>query len=500
MGSIYLEYLEKISKRKTCCPSRRDFLKTCATLAAGAAVGGGAAALAPRKALAALILPSWRGTAAVSDVFVVKDIPVPTCSLASGALPDTGACSTPDAAFRDAGVEALVKLMQSQGTPFYRTAARPTGIVPVDAVVILKVNNQWGGGGGGTGQGRMATNTDLLKGLIWKILNHPDGFKGEVVVADNAQPTSQNRFEATPANAEDREQSFVRVVQAFVAEGHAVSLSDWTALNANLIDGGMIGEGYPQGEYALGDMADAYITLGESDEPEARRLSYPKFRTAGGRLASLRHGLWDGSAYHADRVCLINFPVLKKHAMAGCTAAWKNLIGLISCMDADNSRLGGWDAMHGAFWGYNGAGPVEYGLLGRQLALVRAPDLHILDAIWVCQDNNYSSWMAERANALMASRDPFALDWYASEYLLRPLVPDSPQDSSAARGGVFRSATRVNQKAAKAAYGLGYPYMDYESGYNGDTPSDTEKNRMNVHVAAAPTGNPGLNLLLMNQG
>lgn len=490
------KHMEKAAMRPKGCPSRRHFLKACATLAAGAAVGG-PALLGPGPALAAPVLPAWRGTAAVSDVYVVRDVPTPACSLADGVLPDAGRCANPATAFCDPGVETLVRLMEAGGTPFYRTVARPGGIVPGDAVVILKVNNQWGGGGGGSGLGRMATNTDLLKGMIWRILNHPDGFSGEVVVADNAQPISANRWDAIPANAEDRNQTFASVVAAFASRGYPVTLADWTALNANLVDGGVPGPGHANGEYATGDMDDAYIVFGETDEPTARRLSYPKFQTPGGRYVSLRHGLWNGTEYEADRVCLINFPVLKKHCMAGCTAAWKNLVGFVSCQNPEG-RFGGWDEMHGYFWDYVPVAPSGYGLLGRVMALVRAPDLHVLDAVWVCTDNNFDSRQAMRADVVMASRDSFALDWYASEYLLRPLVPDSPQDSSAARGGIFRSATRINQKAAKAVGGGGSSGMDLLAGYDGDAPHEAERNQLNVLVATAAAAAvvPGVSLLL----
>ncbi len=499
MGGSPKKRMTETLRQRGGCPNRRDFLKTCAALAAGAAVEPAAALTFGKTASAAPALPSWTGESAVSDVFVVNNIPAPTCSLASGVLPGTGACSTAQMAFRDAGVETLINLMRTRGTPFYRTADHPAGVVPADAVVILKINNQWGGCGSGTGYGRLSTNTDLLKGVIWKILQHPDGFSGEVVVADNAQPISSNQWGAIPANAEDQNQTYDAVVQAFVSQGHPVSLADWTALNANLIDAGAIDAAGYAGEYASGDVSDGYVILGEpagSGAVGPRRLSYPKFQTQAGNRISLRHGLWNGAAYDADRVRLINFPVLKKHCMAGCTAAWKNLVGFISCAE-EASRFGGWDEMHGFFWDYVPVTPASYGLLGRQMGAVRNPDLHILDAIWVATQDNFSSDAAVRLNALLASRDPFALDWYASEYLLRPLIADNPWDVSAARGGIFRTATRINQKAAQSAFGSGYSFIDLDAGYDGSTPSEAEKNQMNVHVVSSVTGLPAVNGLLL---
>ena len=77
------------------------------------AAGG---SLPPRRAAAAtaaVTLPAWTSPAAVSSVFAVSDVPVPTCSLDGGVLPAN--CSTPAVAFRDLGVAALVAEMERRG-------------------------------------------------------------------------------------------------------------------------------------------------------------------------------------------------------------------------------------------------------------------------------------------------------------------------------------------------------------------------------------------------
>lgn len=84
----------------------------------------------------------------------------------------------------DGGVQALMELMAEHGQPFYRSAEEgdlqgPSGLIDAGDVVLIKVNSQWDERGG--------TNTDLVKSLIEALLAHPDGFKGEIVVADNGQ-------------------------------------------------------------------------------------------------------------------------------------------------------------------------------------------------------------------------------------------------------------------------------------------------------------------------
>ncbi len=139
----------------------------------------GSSVVPPGTARASLPLPTWTSPGAISDVFVVPNVPVPPCSLDGGALPATPPCNDPETALHDDGVDALVDLMESQGTYFYQTTAHPDGIVGANDVVVIKINNQWGHMGYANGRGRLATNNDVLKGLIWRILQHPEGFGGE---------------------------------------------------------------------------------------------------------------------------------------------------------------------------------------------------------------------------------------------------------------------------------------------------------------------------------
>jgi len=69
--------------------------------------------------------------------------------------------------------------MGNQGLPFYRSSQEtllsgPSGLIEPNDVVLIKVNAQWKYHG--------CTNSDLIRGLIQRILDHPDGFNGEVVI------------------------------------------------------------------------------------------------------------------------------------------------------------------------------------------------------------------------------------------------------------------------------------------------------------------------------
>jgi hypothetical protein len=480
-------------KGKPACPrgsrpgssiTRREFLSTSSKLVAGSvlvAAGG----MTPGKALGStLALPSWRRATAKSDVFVVQDIPAPRYSLAGGILPP----GPPDLILQDAGIEAMAALMDRQGSPFFRTASTPDGLVASDSIVVIKINQQWVGAGEESGLGRLSTSTDLIKGLVWRILNHPEGFVGEVVLAENIQNENPGYASRTPANAQDQNQSLMDVITVFQNLGQPVSLQDWTNLNNYLLLGGNLGPEPATSEYIYGNMDDGYVLLNGSDNPPGLTdgYSYPKFLTAAGHYVSMRHGLWDAGAstYHPDRVVLINMPVLKKHEMAGATAAWKNLIGFITCEGTNGSRFPDWFGMHAYFWGFEDASNL-YGLVGRHISLIRKPDLNIVDAIWVANYNNWGSKSAVRCNVVLASRDPFAVDWYASEYILRPVVPEEPDSSSLARMGTFRSASIVNQKAAMSTWAGTYPLVDFVAGYSGNTPLPEEQNQMNVFLVSS---------------
>ncbi len=233
-----------------------------------------------------------------SDLFLVTDVPVPD--------PASG---------RHAGIDCLLELLAGRGLRLHRSAregplAGPQGLIADDDVVLLKVNAQW--------KYRGCTNSDLLRGLIQCLLEHPDGFKGEIVIFDNGQGQGSMDGDArgwgrygedhsVQANAEDPLHTFSwlantafagRSVSTYLLDGIREAL---IAEDDHLRDGYRVWEG----------------------------LSYPCFTTRGGRRVELRHGLWDGTRF-VERVKLINVPVLKAHTGAGVTGCLKSMYGILS--------------------------------------------------------------------------------------------------------------------------------------------------------------------------
>ncbi len=296
---------------------------------------------------------------------------------------------------RFGGLDDLVTLMGTSGTKWYRSAmddlrSGPDGLIDPDDVVLIKINAQWAERGG--------TNTDLLRGLIRAIVEHPDGFVGEVVVADNGQ--GYGNLERGANNAEDIAQSVLDVVNDFVAEGWKVSTQLWDLIRGRAV-----------GEYSAGDARDGYVVSSTADADTLVKVSYPKFQSAYGTTISYKRGIWSAQdgAYDSSKLVVINVPILKTHSIYAITAGVKNHMGVVTQgLNTDS---------------HNGVGR---GGLGSVLAQVRTPDLTILDCIWILArpgaGPSASYTAATRRDQLLAARDPLALDVWAAKNVLVPEI------------------------------------------------------------------------------
>ncbi|MDD1720190.1 MAG: DUF362 domain-containing protein, partial [Methanoregulaceae archaeon] len=210
-------------------------------------------------------------------------------------------------------IPGLINLMKTNRLRFYQRSMTPAGLIGKNDVVVIKVNCQWSERGG--------TNTDLVKSLIRAILAHPDGFTGEIVVADNGQ--GRGSFTWANANAADKTQSVQKVIDSF-AGSHRVSTYLWDDIrNAEVA------------EYSSGDMRSGYIVNHTANPRTLIHVSYPKFETGYGTQISMKYGIWEGGEYNNSRLKLINVPVLKSHGGAGVTASLKHYVGMLSVPKTD---------------------------------------------------------------------------------------------------------------------------------------------------------------------
>ncbi len=284
----------------------------------------------------------------------------------------------------DPAIDNLLMLMQCKNIYFHKTASHSSGIVGSDNIVILKGNFQW--------TSRNTTSTDRIKGIIWQILQHPNGFTGEIIVCDNTQTYGINQEDN---NSEDTEQSIVDVVNTFISKGYPVSLRDWSDLWDVVVE-----------EYSVGDYSEGFVY-----EPESK-ISYPKFTSAfGNHNISLKYGIWDSNSlsYDLDRLCIIDFPVLKAHSWSGATIAIKNWIGVLTTAYA-NERYGGVNSMHNNyFFG-------QYALVAKVMGAT-FPKLTIVDAAWTSTESNSTLNGMVNTKMLLGSTDPCAVSWYAAKYI-----------------------------------------------------------------------------------
>lgn len=346
--------------------SRRDFLKESAA--------GVCFALLP-----AAIRPAAAGGEIANEVFWVNNIPdVPFLGDGNGN--------------HHAGVERLLGLMGSRGLKFYRSRQEtalggPSGMIESGDVVLIKVNAQW--------KYRGCTNSDLVRGLVQRILDHPDGFAGEVVIIENGQGNGSLNCD-TPAayadgsvhaNANDESHSFTYLADQVFRD-------------------------FPVSAFLLDPLAASFIAA-EDHETDGYRVhenvSYPCFTTPGGRRVELKEGIW-ARGRHSQNLKMINVPVLKHHDVGGSeiTASLKHFYGVLSMSDG----MAG--ARHYAALGETA---------GKMVVSVRAPVLNIIDAIWVSHQSllGYPAGATFRANQILASQDPVALDYWAAKYVIYPI-------------------------------------------------------------------------------
>jgi len=300
----------------------------------------------------------------------------------------------------DQGVTKLIDLMGNHGSLFYKSPVAgmnkgSRGLIARDDTLIVKVNSQWDERGG--------TNTDLLKSLITAIVEHPDGFVGEIVVADNgqAQYGSTGRggsLDYSRNNAEDTSQSVQRVVNSFA--GYRVSTYLWDNITTVRVK-----------EYFEGDVNDGYVTSATVSRGAVAMISYPKFKTKFGTRISVKLGIWNPKTqtYDSEHLKLVNVPVLKSHLIYGVTACVKHYMGVGS--DKLTAQLGA-----------RAHNTVGTGGMGVEMVGTRFPLLNIIDAIWVNAKPGggprtpYDA--ATRADVIAASVDPVALDYWASKNIL----------------------------------------------------------------------------------
>lgn len=363
--------------------------------------------------------PLFRGRAISRRALIQATAMSAAATPAAGQSPvfRVDACPVHDGQLRHVGLDALLHLLAGQGTPFYQTArAGPLngrrGLIATGDVVVLKVNAQW--------KCRGCTNTDMLRGLIQRILQHPDGFKGEVVIFENGQLRPAAFDGIKPDSDKTEYKPFPELegkVQVNAEEQDLLTIDYLTE---------KVFAGKPVSSFLMDPHTKTFIDAGDHTTNGYRRIgapgtpciSYPCFTTRGGNRIELKEGRWTGAGY-AQNVKLIHCAVLKDHSGdIGMTGALKIVYGTLSMYDGTSAKR-------------------HYQDLGAQCARmwteVRAADLNILDCLWVSHGSTtvgssyvsgcigYPPDLTSRQNILLAGHDPVAMDYHANKHILLPL-------------------------------------------------------------------------------
>jgi len=293
----------------------------------------------------------------------------------------------------DDGMVRLIESMANHGQYFYQTIDHPTGMISSNDVVLLQINAQWAERGG--------TNTDLISAVVRAILDHPEGFTGEIVIADNGQAQfgSGGRggsLDWDNANSACRQLSTLDVIHAYQALGYRVTGSLWDEFTTIRVE-----------EFYTGDMRDGFV-VENYIRHTGLEISYPKFTTEFGTHISFMEGIWNPElmTYDSDRLVVINMPVLKSHMLFQQTGAVKGYMGVVS------DRLTQTRSHHS----------VGTGGMGTMMAHTRMPVLNIMDMIWVAPDRGPAAPFnrAVEVNLIAASIDPVAIDVWTTRHVLMP--------------------------------------------------------------------------------
>jgi uncharacterized protein (DUF362 family) len=350
---------------------------------------------------------------------------------------------------RHSGADTLLELMGRNGLKFYRTAVPgmqngTNGLIAPDDVVLIKVNAQW--------KYRGCTNSDLVRGLVQRVLDHPQGFTGEVVIVENGQgrgslacdtSSSYNGNTEVHANAQNESHSFLWLVNTLFNDSRV------SAFLLDPVRGTFIGDG----DHA----SNGYRRF--------ENVSYPCFTTAGGRRVELKEGIWNGAS-HGSNLKLINVPVLKHHDTGGSeiTGSLKHMYGLVSMSDGQSG-----------FRHYTGLGET----CGKMMVSIHTPVLNIMDAIWVSHGAlaGYPASATRRTDTLVASQDPVALDYWTAKNVLYPIDNNDRHHPGFAGIDAWLTAARETINTAGG-------FAQTARGIAVEHPTKTES-EMTVHSATA---------------
>lgn len=304
-------------------------------------------------------------------------------------------------------------------------------IIGSDDVVIIKPNVQWWNQG--------ASNISALKAFVDIIMNRPGGFHGEVVIAENCHRGSipwksqysgwAHRFEWNSGlqsinNMNDLSTHLKKLYGEQFSVCHWIDVSEG---NKRVFGPGKE-TGYVYCDGSGGVPLISYVNRLSGDDYRAVIMSYPIFKTDKGTIVDFKNGIWERGAYTGQPLRFINFAPLNHHSLyCGATGVIKNYLGISDLSNGPDPANGGrltnnYYNFHSFAFNKWEHGP-KPGMLGGEVGVfmnnIRKADLNIVTAEWIGLASRTEPPIAH-TRAILACKDPVALDYHITKYLLYP--------------------------------------------------------------------------------
>lgn len=318
-------------------------------------------------------------------------------------------------------------------------------IVGSDDVVVIKPNVQWWNQGG--------PNISALKTFVDMIMHRAGGFNGEVVIAENCHRGSEpwksmnsgwaQKFERNSDIAGlDNYNDLCRHLKNKYRD--RFSTCHWIRVEsgAKRVYGPYHPHPNPLPSRERESFVNGYVYCdGTGGVPlisydngltgENRRttiMTYPIFTTDKGTIIDFKNGIWRNGAYTEQPLKFINFAASNYHStFCGATSAIKNYLGVTDLSGGGNPVNNGkltseYYNFHSFAFNWSDPGP-KPGMLGAEVAVfmntIRKADLNITTAEWVGMASRTDPPVAH-TKVILASKDPVALDYHATKYILFP--------------------------------------------------------------------------------
>jgi len=300
-------------------------------------------------------------------------------------------------------------------------------IIGEDDVVVIKPNvQQWNQG---------ATNLSALKTFVDLIMNHPSGFYGEVIIAENCHRGKELWKSETSGWKKNFERnSDIKGINNFndltsllkKTYGNHYSTCHWidVAYGEKRVFSPADGTGYI---YCDGTGGVPMISLDNGETGDDFReviMTYPIFKTDKGTIIDFKNGIWNEGVYTEQPLRFINFASINHHShYAGATGAVKNYFGVVDISGGGWGKLADkYNNFHSFAYNEWDFGPVP-GVMGAEVAMfmntIRKADLNIVAAEWVGLASRTEP-PVDHTRTVLVSTDPVALDYHATKYILYP--------------------------------------------------------------------------------